>query len=81
VNPAIFAAVVSSHCRRVSPYLIVPTVAPWLINFVVLSRRDPALRGDLTAVAVTTLAGLAAAHGILRRKSHKLRDLEQRASQ
>jgi hypothetical protein len=41
VNPAIFAAVLSNHWRRVSPYLIVPTVAPWLIDFVLLSRRDP----------------------------------------
>ena len=81
LNPAIFAAVLSNHCRRVSPYLIVPTVAPWLIDFVLLSRRDPALRGELVAVAVTTLAGLAAAHSILRRMSHKLRDFEQRASQ
>jgi hypothetical protein len=77
VDPAIFAAVLSNHCRRVSPYLIVPTVAPWLIDFVLLSRRDPALRGELAAVvAVTTLAGLAAAQGILRRKSRKLRDFE-----
>ena len=81
VNPAIFAAVLSNHCRRVSPYLIIPTVAPWLIDFVVLSRRDPALGGELAAVAVTMLAGLAAALGILRRKSHKLRDFEQHAPQ
>ena len=81
VNPVIFAAVLSNHCRRVSPYLTVPTIAPWLINFVLLSRRDPPLRGELAAIAVTTLAGLAAAHGILRRKTHKLRAFEQAASQ
>jgi len=80
VNQAIFAVVLSNHCRRVSVYLIVPTVAPWLIDFVLLVRRDPALRGELAAVAVTTLAGLAAAHAILRRKSNKVRDLEQHVS-
>jgi hypothetical protein len=80
VNPVIFAVVLSNHCRRVSPYLIVPTVAPWLIDFVLLLRRDPALRGELAAVAVTTLAGLATAHAILRRKSNKVRDFEQHAS-
>jgi hypothetical protein len=82
VNPAIFATVLSNHCRRVSPYLIVSTVAPWLIDFVLLSRRDPALRAEVAAaVAISTLAGLAAAHGILRRKSHKLLDFEEQASQ
>ena len=81
VNPAIFAAVLSNHCRRVSPYLFIPTVAPWLIDFVVFSRRDPALRGELAAVAVATLAGLAVALGILRRKSHEFRDFEQHAPQ
>ena len=81
VNPPIFAAVLSNHCRRVSPYLIVPTVAPWLIDFALLSRRYPTVRGGLAAVAVATLAGLAAAQGILRRKSLKLRDFEQHASQ
>jgi hypothetical protein len=80
VNPAIFAVFLSNHSRRVWPYLV-PTVAPWLIEFVLLSRRDLAMSGELAAVAATTLAGLAVAHGVLRRKSHNLRDLEQHASQ
>ena len=80
VNPPIFAAFLSNHCRRVWPYLV-PTVAPWLIDFLLISRRDLTMRGELAAVAVSTLAGLVVAHGILRRKSHNLRDLEQRASQ
>jgi hypothetical protein len=82
VNPAIFIAVVSNHCRRVRFLSIVPTVAPWLIDFLLMSRRNPTLRGEVAAaVAVTTLAGLAAARGILRRKSHELREFEGHASQ
>jgi len=81
LNPAVFAAFLSNHCRRLSPYLIVPTVAPWLIDFVLLWRRYSASRIELAAVTVTTFAGLAAAQIILRRKSHKLRDFEQNASQ
>jgi hypothetical protein len=73
LNPTIFAAVVSNHCRRVSPYLIVLTLIPWLMQFILFRRGNLIVSGEPVAALVCALAGLALAYWVLRRKGRSFR--------
>ena len=68
VNPVIFAAFVTNHCRRVGSYVIPLTQAPWLRTICYLPWRSPSILAGLVACS---LSGLVLAYWIVRRKRRK----------
>lgn len=73
LNPGIFIAVASNHCRKVPRYFVVVTPVPWLLNFFLLWRYHQALASEPLAVAVCALGGFALAWWILQRKEDSFR--------